>query len=260
MTLMHTACAAGCTNTAPCPPGRCVRAGTGNAIVDAFDGMIERAEAPRNREADRARFPDPAFNRWLDEGIADGGWTVWDQIGSTVDAWAGWQNRAFYSDAPQSEAQPVARDLVLRVTTAYEQGFGHATRAELSNPYTEGSAEREAWDIGREEGARRAAPQPAAPAATPEQRTADQEQARTLAEQWHEGVPKAEQFAWACKAAGSLLLLSAPAAPAAPRALTDGDIAAMLIGYSPSSPTRAEAFVDGIRAAERAHGIDAAKG
>lgn len=108
MSEMRTACAAGCTNTALCPPGRCVRAGTGNAIVDAFDGMIERAEAPRNREADRARFPDPAFNRWLDEGIADGGWTVWDQIGSTVDAWAGWQNRAFYSDAPRPEAQPVA--------------------------------------------------------------------------------------------------------------------------------------------------------
>lgn len=55
-------------------------------------------------------------------------------------------------------------DLVLRITTAYEQGFGQALRSELSNPYVEGTVEREAWDTGREEGAKR---QPGGDAACP---------------------------------------------------------------------------------------------
>lgn len=48
-----------------------------------------------------------------------------------------------------------AAALVLRITTAYEQGFGHAMRAELSNPYAGGTLEAEAWDHGREVGARK---------------------------------------------------------------------------------------------------------
>ena len=42
--------------------------------------------------------------------------------------------------------------LVLRITTAYEQGVGHARRTELSNPYGKGTPEYEAWDMGREFG------------------------------------------------------------------------------------------------------------
>lgn len=45
--------------------------------------------------------------------------------------------------------------LVLRITTAYEQGFGHALRTELDNPYQEGTLEAEAWDTGREVGKRK---------------------------------------------------------------------------------------------------------
>jgi hypothetical protein len=48
-----------------------------------------------------------------------------------------------------------ATDLVLRITTAYEQGYGHCNRKELSNPYTAGTPEAEAWDQGREVGADR---------------------------------------------------------------------------------------------------------
>lgn len=50
--------------------------------------------------------------------------------------------------------------LVLRITTAYEQGFGHATRSELSNPYATGTVESQAWAHGREVGKRKAAGQP----------------------------------------------------------------------------------------------------
>jgi len=75
------------------------------------DGSIEhvpfnelRAEPPataagdqRDRAADRQRFTDLLFNKWLDEGISDAGHTVWDQIGDTQSAWAGWENRPFYT-------------------------------------------------------------------------------------------------------------------------------------------------------------------
>jgi hypothetical protein len=50
----------------------------------------------RDREADRARIPDPAFNRWLDEIISDAGHTVWDTIPDVCCAWHGWSNRLYY--------------------------------------------------------------------------------------------------------------------------------------------------------------------
>ena len=46
------------------------------------------------------------------------------------------------------------------ITTAYEQGFGHAWRTELSNPYPEGTTTRTAWQYGRDAGQRQT-PQPA---------------------------------------------------------------------------------------------------
>lgn len=62
----------------------------------------------------------------------------------------------------QPERQPVSeqrfalpKHLVLQITTAYEQGFGHAFRDTLNNPYSTGSHEAEAWDRGREEGRKR---------------------------------------------------------------------------------------------------------
>lgn len=64
------------------------------------------AQRERDREADRARFPDPAFNRWLDEVISDAGHTVWDQVGSVVDAWHGWNNRPFYAEPAAQPERP----------------------------------------------------------------------------------------------------------------------------------------------------------
>lgn len=64
------------------------------------------ARPVRNREADRERFTDPEFNRWLDEGISDAGHTVWDAVGDVQAAWQGWNNRQFYAAPP---ARPVAQ-------------------------------------------------------------------------------------------------------------------------------------------------------
>ena len=55
---------------------------------------IARLQPPkRDREADRARFTDKDFNRWLDDGISDAGHTVSDAVGCTASAWAGWEAR-----------------------------------------------------------------------------------------------------------------------------------------------------------------------
>lgn len=65
------------------------------------------AVAERDREADRKRFDDPDFNKWLDEPITESGeYTVWDQIGDACAAWYGWENRQYYV-TPQSAGQAV---------------------------------------------------------------------------------------------------------------------------------------------------------
>jgi len=57
----------------------------------------------RDREADRARFADAAFNNWLDEGISDSGHTVWDAVGDVSTAWSGWCAREFYGMPPVAD-------------------------------------------------------------------------------------------------------------------------------------------------------------
>lgn len=52
----------------------------------------------RDREADRLRFTDPAFNKWLDEPITNAGHTVWDLIPDVCCAWHGWENRQYYAE------------------------------------------------------------------------------------------------------------------------------------------------------------------
>lgn len=52
---------------------------------------------------------------------------------------------------------------VLAITTAYEQGFGHAFRAEISNPYKPGIPAAKAWDMGRAAGRRQGEPAGLAP-------------------------------------------------------------------------------------------------
>lgn len=70
------------------------------------------AVKPRDREADRARFSDPNFNRWLDEPITENGeFTAWDTLSSTGDAYAGWSVRPNYEPvvAPPTLPQPQLR-------------------------------------------------------------------------------------------------------------------------------------------------------
>lgn len=83
------------------------------------------AEAKCDREADRARFPDPSFNRWLDEAITENGeFTVWHQIGDTCAAWHGWENRPFYTTPERAasaqalgEAAPLTEEEVDKIAT-----------------------------------------------------------------------------------------------------------------------------------------------
>lgn len=60
------------------------------------------AAPAHDREADRQRFPDPDFNRWLDESVSDYH-IVWEAVGDIAAAWAGWDNRQFYA-APVAPA------------------------------------------------------------------------------------------------------------------------------------------------------------
>ena len=73
-----------------------------------------------DREADRVRFPDLAFNQWLDEGISDAGHTVWDQLSNICDAWHGWINSALYTEPVKAQAgEPVGYHF------SYTTPFGH---------------------------------------------------------------------------------------------------------------------------------------
>lgn len=78
--------------------------------ADVIEWYTERlgafASAPaRDREADRQRFPDPDFHRWLDEPITENGeFTVWDSLKSVDDAYTGWRCRPSYAQ----QAEPVA--------------------------------------------------------------------------------------------------------------------------------------------------------
>jgi hypothetical protein len=59
--------------------------------------------------------------------------------------------------AAQCEPDNFGNFDVLQITTAYEQGFGHAFRDELSNPYPSGHKTHTAWDYGRFAGKRKGA-------------------------------------------------------------------------------------------------------
>jgi len=57
------------------------------------------AKPIKDREADRKRFSDEGFNRWLDESISDSGHTVYDLVENVCDAWHGWENSQYYRPA-----------------------------------------------------------------------------------------------------------------------------------------------------------------
>ncbi|MBM6442347.1 hypothetical protein JQF37_01725 [Pseudomonas sp. MIL9] len=71
-----------------------------NGVCQAlYDDGYRKQAVDRDREADRLRFPEPTFNKWLDEPATDAGHTVWDQIPDVCCAWHGWENRQYYADA-----------------------------------------------------------------------------------------------------------------------------------------------------------------
>jgi hypothetical protein len=76
------------------------------AIINAAlsQNAEQGAGEKRDREADRQRFADPEFNKWLDEVISDAGHTVWDQIPDVCCAWHGWLNREYYTSKPDPTA------------------------------------------------------------------------------------------------------------------------------------------------------------
>ena len=51
----------------------------------------------KDREKDRLRFSDEAFNRWLDDCISDSGHTVYDFVENVCEAWHGWENSRYYT-------------------------------------------------------------------------------------------------------------------------------------------------------------------
>ena len=64
---------------------------------EEYEAAVKHAVGGRDREADRHRFPDPAFNRWLDESITENGeFSVWHQLGDITPAWAAWESRPHY--------------------------------------------------------------------------------------------------------------------------------------------------------------------
>ena len=58
-----------------------------------------KAKTLKDREADRKRFSDEGFNRWLDESISDSGHTVYDLVENVCEAWHGWENSQYYRPA-----------------------------------------------------------------------------------------------------------------------------------------------------------------
>lgn len=64
---------------------------------DKVSTTVKDAVGGRDRESDRHRFPDPAFNRWLDESITENGeFSVWHLLGDITPAWAAWESRPQY--------------------------------------------------------------------------------------------------------------------------------------------------------------------
>lgn len=76
-----------------------------NSVADAgliglravAEAAVKDAVGGRDRDADRQKFSDPAFNRWLDESITENGeFSVWHQLGDVATAWSAWESRPHY--------------------------------------------------------------------------------------------------------------------------------------------------------------------
>lgn len=99
-------------------------------VADARGATPEPVREPRDREADRERFTDPNFNRWLDEAITENGeHTVWSALKSTGDAYAAWRAHPDYTHAAQPV--PVNRDDLKALMS--ESGYVHVTAQEKAD-------------------------------------------------------------------------------------------------------------------------------
>jgi ribosomal protein S16 len=70
----------------------------------------------KDREKDRLRFSDEAFNRWLDEGISDSGHTVYDLVKNVCEAWRGWENSQYYTHPVKELTDEEIEELIWNTT------------------------------------------------------------------------------------------------------------------------------------------------
>ena len=68
-----------------------------NSFFPVHDLIPLYTHPVKDREKDRLRFSDEAFNRWLDESISDSGHTVYDLVENVCEAWHGWENSQYYT-------------------------------------------------------------------------------------------------------------------------------------------------------------------
>ena len=86
---------------------------SGGEVQAWLDELPQLFTAPvKDREKDRLRFSDEAFNRWLDESISDSGHTVYDQIPDVCCAGPGWFNREFYAPAEVDTLQSLRNVII----------------------------------------------------------------------------------------------------------------------------------------------------
>lgn len=92
---------------------------------------------------------------FLRDTLSQGATIQMDYTGRGYEEFSARLDQAARERADELEKAMADSSLVLRITTAYEQGFGQHDRAELSNPYNPGQPESEAWNIGVQFGKRR---------------------------------------------------------------------------------------------------------
>jgi hypothetical protein len=87
------------------------------------------AKTLKDREADRKRFSDEGFNRWLDESISDSGHTVYDLVENICEAWHGWENSQYYRPAKtltDEEIREVWKEIPVSLLTPRVIDFARA--------------------------------------------------------------------------------------------------------------------------------------
>lgn len=133
-------------------PGLCTHCDGNGTLKAAYEGVLKLRQLTekrylklcaqvyhqpdRDREADRRRFTDPDFNRWLDDSITENGeFCVWHQLGSTVDAYAGWTARQYHVLNP-THADLKPEDLVIETVPIRRSNWTRAVNAGVKITHT----------------------------------------------------------------------------------------------------------------------------